>query len=477
MHFNHTSLQRPTLFPELTTITAIYDRALSEPDPLFKRLIPGLSFLMIALSAVISISLFIYTASRLVRRHPNYIMCVVGLFISVGSLICPNYLVSRYLDMRIVGTLIICAMIVELISIAWVYGSKSLYTDLEFSIGRPIMKLWLVMWAIIPLILIAMLAWWCTLRSPEVIEDYWPRWIPIAFSATIILILACYEVSKQVDYNVCNMIHEAARPAKDWGPADPLIRHAWKQWKSVCEDTGERDFTLRRRGTKDYTNSIKKGQYSHANKYNSTNIKNPSTTGSNSPNYSGCGSVFGDSAIEEDISVDKYPTQLDNYHDNRSRKSSTNNNNINYNKRHFSDASTHSSHRQQIYQHNSHYHSQKIPIRHGSRNKHNNYTSRIEITPQETPYLPSNFPCKNPLAPLEINTNFNSSTPYSEKYPYNQNIYRHHHPNGHLVNNIHIDSEGSGRSGSMTTNTTSAGGTDLYWRKFSMNSEEFSTEL
>lgn len=495
MHF--TSVDKPD-YPDLTTITAIYDLALTERDNLLKRLIPGLSFLMIVMSAIISISIFIYTSSRIIRRHPNYIMCLGGLFVSIASLICPHFLISRYLDLRVVGTLIVCALIIDLISITWVYGSKDLYTDLEFSIGRPIMKFWLFMWAICPLILIGLLSWWCVLVSQEALEDYWPRWIPVAVCVTILLSLACYEVSKQVDYNLCSMIHEATRPSKEWGPADPLVRHAWKQWKSVCEDTGQRDFTLRRRGTKDYTSSIKKGQYSHANKYNSTNAKNSSTTGSNSPNYSGCGSVFGDSAIEEDMSVDKYPNQLDYHVESRSRKTSANNNNNSNYRRHISDASNHSnsSHRSQqqqlqhhIYQpHNSHYHSQKIPIRHGSRknnsnniNNNNNYTSRIEITPQETPYIPSNFQSKNSLSPLEINPHFITAGHYAtDKYPGNyhhhQELYRHHHPsnNGHLI----ISSEGSGRSGSMTTNTTSAGGTDhLYWRKFSMNSDEFSTEL
>lgn len=95
------------------------------------------------------------------------------------------------------------------------------------------------------------------------------------------------------------------------------MRHAWKQWTAVCEDTGEKDFTLRRRGTRDYTHSIKRNHNSH--KINSAySVGSVGNTAGNyivrtssidrgSPNYAG--SIFGDSAIEEDISIGNYPVQ------------------------------------------------------------------------------------------------------------------------------------------------------------------------
>lgn len=89
----------------------------------------------------------------------------------------------------------------------------------------------------------------------------------------------------------------------------------------MCEDTGEKDFTLRRRGTRDYTHSIKRNHCSHkinsaysvgsvgGNNNTASNYiaKSTSTLGRGSPNYAG--SIFGDSAIEEDISIGNYPIQ------------------------------------------------------------------------------------------------------------------------------------------------------------------------
>ncbi|EDW35183.1 GL22655 [Drosophila persimilis] len=229
----------------------------------------------------------------------------------------PKFIIARVLDSRLVGTMVVTALVFELIAITWIYGAKNIYTDLEFSIGRPIFKVWMFLWVTCPAVLTGILVWWCADDDQyDLLAEYLPRWAPILFVLAVILIIACIQIFRQVEYNFFGMICEASKPAKEWGPADPLARHSWKQWRSVCQDTGRRDFTLRRRGTRDYTHSIKKGQYSGAQKYgvqNGGQTQTPmhqphwksSTPGNSSPNYSG--SMFGDSAIEEDISVDKFP--------------------------------------------------------------------------------------------------------------------------------------------------------------------------
>lgn len=45
--------------------------------------------------------------------------------------------------------------------------------------------------------------------------------------------------------------------SRKWGPVDPIMRYNWVQWHSKAKE-GERDFTLKRRGTRDYAHSVKK---------------------------------------------------------------------------------------------------------------------------------------------------------------------------------------------------------------------------
>lgn len=319
IQFNNTYTLKSTItIPELKPFTSVYDNALEYVEDEETPLLTGLAYAMIVLISITSIALQIYTAARLIRRHPSYVMCATALIVAITGLLCPNYIIARLFDMRIVGAFIVCALIFDLISITWVYGAKNIYTDLEFSIGRPISKLWVFLWCISPILLLSMLIWWLiTYNSGDILIDYIPKWLPIAISLSIIVFLAFTEVYKQVDYNCCSMIREAGISSKDWGPADPIVRHAWKQWTAVCEDTGEKDFTLRRRGTRDYTHSIKRNQCSHKinSAYSVGSVANPtnnymtkiSTLGRGSPNYAG--SIFGDSAIEEDISIGNYPVQ------------------------------------------------------------------------------------------------------------------------------------------------------------------------
>ncbi|XP_017096052.2 sodium- and chloride-dependent neutral and basic amino acid transporter B(0+) isoform X1 [Drosophila bipectinata] len=311
---------------ELKPLTAIYDRVLNSSkdgeNHLLQHLVPSLIYLLIILSAMISVTVTVYTSTRLVPRRPNYVICLIGLVVAVMSFAAPKFIIARVLDSRLVGTMVITALVFELIAITWIYGAKNIYTDLEFSVGRPMFRLWMWLWVTCPAILTGILVWWCADDDRfDLLSEYVPRWAPILFVLAVILVIACVQIFRQVEYNFFGMICEASKPAKEWGPADPLARHSWKQWRSVCQDTGRRDFTLRRRGTRDYTHSIKKGQYSlGAQKYGAQNgvgqNQTPmhqqthwksSTPGNSSPNYSG--SMFGDSAIEEDISVDKFPTQ------------------------------------------------------------------------------------------------------------------------------------------------------------------------
>lgn len=479
MEFNNNKQDIPhQLYPELTTITTIYDRALDEKDPLLSRLIPGLAYLMILLSSLTTLVILIYTSSRMVRRHPNYTMCLAALVLAIIGLLCPEHLFPSILDARIVGSVIVGAMAFDIMSISWVYGFKNLYTDLEFSIGRPILKLWLLFWLLAPVALMGLLIWWAiTYVTGEPVVDFIPRWLPMVIALAFIVILACVEVSKQVDYNVFNMIVEATRPSKDWGPGDPLVRHSWKQWKSVCEDTGERDFTLRRRGTKDYTNSIKKGQYTHAGKYGTATRPNgiginknskastPGMTGgSNSPNCSG--SVFGDSAIEEDMSSDRFPNgnyKIGNGTDHYGSTPRTSNN---------SRKSSANGHRKQFLDPKD----TRLPYsrRLSVEKVEPSYTSRIEITPPDPP-----FRVRNPLARSE---SFQPALPPPVPPPPAEFISSYG-PN--FQRNIYISSSGSTAtpapqpSTSATSIDKSTGTTErLKWRSTKPQiDDEFSTEL
>lgn len=462
------------IMDELKPLTAIYDRvqygAQSESE-LLRHLIPSLIYALVILSALVSITVAIYTSTRLVPRRPNYVICLIALVVAVMSFAAPKFMIARVLDSRLVGTLVITTLVFELIAITWIYGAKNIYTDLEFSIGRPIFRGWMWLWCSCPAILTGILVWWCADDDQyDLLAGYLPRWAPILFTLAVIMIIACIQIFRQVEYNFFGMICEASKPAKEWGPADPLARHSWKQWRSVCQDTGRRDFTLRRRGTRDYTHSIKKGQYSTAQKFgaNGQATHHPhqshwksSTPGNSSPNYSG--SMFGDSAIEEDISVDKFPGITQQYVPFQASDGKP----LRYSQRARQTAqpqtltrgppgpTTVETHREVVY------------IRRLSDGGSGTHATRIEISPSNESITYGNGKA-NGTSAMSRNPLGRSTGCLAPALPL-------HTPGNHIKRSA--SSVVNVNTHKLPPPTMAAAGDHICWRKFNVNPEEYSTEL
>lgn len=453
---NPTTLNGTVSLPELKPLTAIYDAATNEPDPMLARIIPGLAYFLIVLVTIMSVAISIYTASRFFNRHPNIIMGILGLCASVAALLGPKYIAPRLLDAEYVAVLVIVALIFDIMSITWIYGAKNIYTDLEFSIGRPILKVWVFMWCITPVLLTGLLTWWAIDLDMLLVMP--PRWAAIVLALFIIAVVACVQVYQQVDYNCCSMIQEAAQASTDWGPADPIVRHAWKQWRSVCEDTGQKDFTLRRRGTRDYTHSIKKGQYSRA-KYGVEDVRKASSTpGNSTPNYSG--SIYDDSAIEEDVSVDKFPQSngmLANNQDATLGKQYNYSVDPNLRKPH----GTENLHQKQYFYVQPATAITSTSIGNTAGDQYHS-VSKVEIVPDA-----GRSYAKNPLAriPAGLNTALPNTKHYSNGVPDRRQF----------VNRLPVESAEESMSGSGQQDAEE--GDHICWRKFSVNPDEFSTEL
>lgn len=58
-------------------------------------------------------------------------------------------------------------------------------------------------------------------------------------------------------YNGLQKFMSSLKPSRNWGPVDPIQRHGWVVWREQVTLSGERDFTLKRRGTRDYTHSVR----------------------------------------------------------------------------------------------------------------------------------------------------------------------------------------------------------------------------
>lgn len=465
-----------------------------------------LAYAVFVLAAVLTMATSIYAASRIAQRHPNYVLGVLGLVASLLVLLAPlapGYVLGRLLDQYVIGVLAVCALAFDTVSITWIYGATNIYTDLEFSVGRPIRRAWLLMWCATPVLLAAVMVWWAA-TGGGASDDFqllgvamrMPRWLSVVVALAFVALWAAAQVYDQVDYNWCSMIREAAQSSTDWGPADPLVRHAWKQWRSVCEDTGQKDFTLRRRGTRDYTHSIKKGQYSRggggqryggamgaaANARMATGSPSAvadvgggggrrsvvsssslsssrgrrcgqrsyvGSLGSNSPNYS-AGSMFEDSTIDEDVrTVDnRYATDEGDFGADATKDDQRQPSNTTAQKQYLYVQPAAAA----VAQRHSQQHVQTKPTH---QQQYQNVT-KIEIVPDASDSSRNSisvaFGNRNPLARIVA-------------VPSDGNV------DGR-------SGKSNGSSPHATQPTASGHGVDhICWRKFSVNAQEFSTEL
>lgn len=167
------------------------------------------------------------------------------------------------LDHYVVGRLALACTVTELVAFVWIYGCGPLYTDLEFVVGSKLGPLWKILWCLAPLYLLAVEAWSVAVMPWDgILGRHDPQWQVLLgwglyFAGwAIICVTALRQVCIQVDYNLCQKFLSAVKPSRKWGPADPIYRHCWMQWRDATP-ANKMDQTLRRRGTRDYTHSVR----------------------------------------------------------------------------------------------------------------------------------------------------------------------------------------------------------------------------
>lgn len=237
---------------------------------------------MVALVYTVVVSVMIETKERWAPWIITLGFCVIGFLAGIICLLPEKLDLVHMLDYYAVNRMVVTAVVLELIGFVWIYGSHALSTDFEFILGHKLNIMWIVIWFITPILLVAMEI--CSLvilplngprQNPDPEWLYITGWIFYATAWIIILVVAIWQISTQVDYNVCQKFISSVKPSRNWGPIDTIQRHGWIVWREQCTLSGERDFTLKRRGTRDYTHSVRNAYNDPiGTRYYPSNVKN-----------------------------------------------------------------------------------------------------------------------------------------------------------------------------------------------------------
>ncbi|XP_030753330.1 sodium-dependent nutrient amino acid transporter 1-like isoform X1 [Sitophilus oryzae] len=260
--------------PEITEVNlfaSIYDSILAKNNTEFTFWMIAL-YLLFVFSGLVSMATLTYTllkaiyghdGIRLKRWQTSLIFGFCGFFFGTLVLLRYDFELVRLLDHYVVGNLILVTVVIEVIAFVAFYGTTRLQSDFEFILGRLLSKFWLFLWWFIPIFLTAIFVWGLVTLPFEGTykEDsiwlYAVGWSMVLIAFLFVFVMGVFVMRKQDGYTAVDKLKASLEPSHNWGPKDPMLRHEWVQWNTKSQ-TGERDFTLKRRGTKDYTRTIKK---------------------------------------------------------------------------------------------------------------------------------------------------------------------------------------------------------------------------
>ncbi|KAE8737906.1 hypothetical protein FOCC_FOCC016629 [Frankliniella occidentalis] len=255
--------------PETMVLTLLYDTAAKGNSD---QTVAAIGFLLIVCAGFASMvplldtilsAIYVESKRRWEWWKAAALCCILG-FVLGALCMLPEFLsLIHVLDHYVVGRLALACTVTELVAFVWIYGCGPLYTDLEFVVGSKLGPLWKILWCLAPLYLLAVEAWsvvvipWDGLTGRH--DPPWQvllGWGLYFAGWAIICVTAVRQVCIQVDYNICQKFLSAVKPSRNWGPADPIYRHCWMQWRDATP-ANKMDHTLRRRGTRDYTHSVR----------------------------------------------------------------------------------------------------------------------------------------------------------------------------------------------------------------------------
>ncbi|XP_068619988.1 sodium-dependent nutrient amino acid transporter 1-like [Battus philenor] len=153
-----------------------------------------------------------------------------------------------------VPLLISMATVAEVLVFLLIYGRKTLIDDVEFLLGKPMMKYWLVGWYATPCVIIPLTIWW--IINLLINEMKWTESpleaimlvVAAGVGFIIFIVFAVAAVAKQVQYGTLAKLQSSFKPSRHWGPRDPITHYYWLAHREETERNLPRSIYRRRLG-------------------------------------------------------------------------------------------------------------------------------------------------------------------------------------------------------------------------------------
>ncbi|XP_019766343.1 sodium- and chloride-dependent neutral and basic amino acid transporter B(0+) isoform X3 [Dendroctonus ponderosae] len=267
---NTTTNSSTSSIDEVQLFTKIYDAMLRQNSADFNYWMIA-TYLLFVFAGFTSMATLSYTLLKAIYGHDgirlkwwqtSVVFSFCGFVLSCLLLLRQDFDLVHLLDHYIVGNLILISVVIEVLAIIAFYGTTRIQSDFEFMLGHILSKIWLILWWFIPFLLIGVFVWGLATMPLEGSAND-PVWLyavgggVVLTAFVFIFVMGLFVMRNQDGYTSSDRLKTSLEPSHNWGPKDPMLRYNWVQWNSKSR-SGERDFTLKRRGTKEYTKTIRK---------------------------------------------------------------------------------------------------------------------------------------------------------------------------------------------------------------------------
>ncbi|XP_055691980.1 sodium-dependent nutrient amino acid transporter 1-like [Lutzomyia longipalpis] len=160
-------------------------------------------------------------------------LCLGSIFLTPGG----QYILNL-VDFFGASFIALVLAILELVSIAWVYGVKRLCKDVEFMLHIRIGWYWRLCWGFItPIMMACILIYTIVKLEPLTYRDqtyptaaYAAGWILSTLGLMQFPLWALYAIKKQKVQGVWNKLHSALQPKANWGPLDENLLREYQSY-------------------------------------------------------------------------------------------------------------------------------------------------------------------------------------------------------------------------------------------------------
>ncbi|CAH3839152.1 sodium- and chloride-dependent glycine transporter 2-like [Pieris brassicae] len=185
----------------------------------------GIDSMFVTIEAVISGILDEFPQLRTKKRIITFVTCVCLFCLSIICTTRGGLHIVDLLDahVAIVSVPLVCFL--ELIAVAYLYGPKNTAADMEFMTGRPLKKIWMILWRyVVPTLLLVMIAY--SLSQASGIAGWF-----VALIAVVFVPIHAGRLLLKTKGSFIQRLRSCCQPNNLWGPAEPDIRICWEAAK------------------------------------------------------------------------------------------------------------------------------------------------------------------------------------------------------------------------------------------------------